>query len=205
MVGAVTTVRPALLPDLPGVYRVCLETGDSGADATGQYRNPDLLGHVYAGPYLVGQPDYAFVAWDEAGVAGYVFAAEDTRAFEGWAEREWWPFLRERFPLVETDGTEAPHDAELVRLVHTPPLAAEAVVADYPAHLHIDLLPRAQGQGLGRVLIELVVDRLRERGICGVHLVVSAVNPRAIAFYRHLGFDTLSEDPEDVVMGKRLA
>ena len=45
-------------------------------------------------------------------------------------------------------------DAELVRLIHraapTPPRIAEP----YPAHLHIDLLERARGRGLGRLLID---------------------------------------------------
>ena len=47
------------------------------------------------------------------------------------------------------------------------------VVARYPSHLHIDLLPRAQGQGHGRLLIESLLDLLRAEGSGGVHLGVS--------------------------------
>ena len=67
--------------DLPGAYRVCLLTGDAGRDASTIYRNPELLGHVFVGPYIVGQPDLALVVADDAGIAGYALAAADTRGF----------------------------------------------------------------------------------------------------------------------------
>lgn len=183
------------------MYRVCLQTGDSGRDGTAHYRNPDLLGHVYAGPYVVGEPELAFVVADEKGVAGYTFAAEDTRAFEAWAESNWWPTLRAQYPPTEGDSP----DAALIRLLHDPELAPEPILADYPAHLHIDLLPRVQGQGFGRRLIELVLDRLREREVRGVHLDVAAENLDAIAFYRHLGFSTQSADADGELMALRLS
>ena len=96
--SAVGDIRPATIADLPGAYRVCLLTGDEGADASGLYANPDLLGHVYVGPYVVGEPGHALVVADRDGVAGYCLAARDTDAFAAWAEREWWPPLRRWFP-----------------------------------------------------------------------------------------------------------
>ena len=53
------------------------------------------------------------------------------------------------------------------------------MVARYPSHLHIDLLPRGQGQGHGRLLIESLLDLLRAGGSGGVHLGVSPTNLRA--------------------------
>lgn len=195
-----TQIRSASLQDLPGVYRVCLQTGDSGRDATGLYRNPDLLGHVYVGPYLVGQPAHAFVAADAQGIAGYTFAAIDTRAFEAWEESEWWPSLREQYPL--TRGSSP--DDEVTRLLHAPESAPDEVVAEYAAHLHIDLLPRIQGQGLGRALMERVLESLREHGARGVHLGVADDNDNATQFYRHLGFEELAVLPGVRFMGLRL-
>jgi GNAT superfamily N-acetyltransferase len=58
----------------------------------------------------------------------------------------------------------------------------------FPSHLHIDLLPRRQGRGFGRRLIETLVASLRARGSPGLHLLVGYGNPRAAGFYRHLGF-----------------
>jgi ribosomal protein S18 acetylase RimI-like enzyme len=197
----VTTIRPATPHDLPGLYRVCLETGDSGRDATALYRNPDLLGHVYVGPYVVGQPTLAFVAADAGGIAGYVLGAGDTRAFEEWEEDNWWPSLRDQYPLI-TGNTR---DAATIRLFHSPPSAPEGVVADYPAHLHIDLLERVRGQGLGRALVERLLAALREAGSPGVHLDVAADNANGIAFYRHLGFNDLEPTADSLLMGMRLS
>lgn len=201
-----TTIRAATLQDLPGVYRVCLQTGDSGRDATDQYRNPDLLGHVYVGPYLIGAPQHAFVVADREGVAGYTFAVEDTRAFEEWERVHWWPVLRELYPLrSEGDAPAQGADDEVIRLFHDPPSTPSTLLDAYPAHLHIDLLPRVHGEGFGRRLMELIVERLRARNVVGVHFGVSPQNPNAVGFYRHLGFDELLATSDDVYMGMRLA
>ena len=193
-------VRPATVRDLPGTYRVCLLTGDAGQDGTALFRDPDLLGHVYVGPYIVGEPDLALVVADEAGVAGYCLGARDTRAFEAWEEAEWWPPLRDQYPLRD----DASPDAELIRLLHAPARAPEAVVRDYPAHVHIDLLARMRGLGLGRQLIERQIEGLRREGVRGVHLDVAAANANAQAFYRHLGFTEVEPLEDSILMGMRL-
>ena len=193
-------IRPAGPQDFPGVYRVCLLTGDSGRDGSGLYRNPDLLGHLYAGPYVAGAPEHAFVAVDGEGVAGYCLAVPDTRAFEAWCEAAWWPVLRAQYPLpVPSDP-----DGDLVRVIHAPPIADAAVLSGHPAHLHIDLLDRARGTGLGRRLVERQLAGLRAAGAPGVHLEVARDNENGIAFYEHLGFVPLETRPDALVMGLRL-
>lgn len=193
-------IEPAGLADLPGAYKVCLRTGDAGADATGMYRDPDLLGHVYVGAYLARMRGTQLVVVDEQGVAGYLVSADDTAAFEAWADEHWWPPLRERYPLRD-DGSP---DARLIRKIHEPERAPEAVVRDHPAHLHVDLLERARGGGLGRVLIERLVGELRGREVAGVHFGVDARNANAVGFYEHLGFHTLRHERWGVVMGLAL-
>jgi ribosomal protein S18 acetylase RimI-like enzyme len=72
------------------------------------------------------------------------------------------------------------------------PSADPRVVADYPAHLHIDLLPEGQGRGGGRALMEHFLAAVRERGADGVHLYVGLANTGARAFYAKLGFKPLA-------------
>ena len=194
-----SNIRPAVTHDMPGAYRVCLQTGDAGRDATATYGNPDLLGHVYVGPYLVGQPTLAYVVVDNVGVGGYVLAAEDTRAFAAWAEKSWWPMLRRQYPI--TDGETA--DDEIIGLLHAPPVAPDDIVTEYPAHLHMDLLPRMQRLGLGRALMETLLVGLRDSGSPGVHLGVGADNHNAMGFYRHLGFEHLPSRNSSEWMGMR--
>jgi ribosomal protein S18 acetylase RimI-like enzyme len=192
-------IEPAGLHDLPGAYRVCLLTGDAGRDASALHGDPDLLGHVYVGAYLVQGAGTQLVVVDGEGVAGYLLSADDTAAFEDWAEAHWWPPLRARYPRRD-DGSR---DAELIHLVHEPPRARREVVLDHPAHLHVDLVERARGLGLGRVLIERVLSELDARGVAGVHLGVDPGNAHAIGFYRHLGFRELLHLPDELVMGRR--
>ena len=178
--------------DLRDLYRICLQTGDNGTDATGLFRDPDLLGHVNAAPYGVLEPSLAFVAEDQAGVGGYCLAALDTRAFEQRMEQEWLPPLRLRY--ADPDVTERERwtrDHELAYVIHHPWRTEDSLIADFPSHLHIDLVPRVQGRGIGRQLIELQLAALRERGSRGVHLHVRAANRRALSFYDHLGFTQL--------------
>jgi ribosomal protein S18 acetylase RimI-like enzyme len=195
-------IRPAIPGDQPAMYEVCLRTGAEGADATGIYTDPQLLGHVYVGPYLALEPDLAFVL-DDGAVAGYVLGASDTVDFDRRCEREWWPQLRERYidPPAERPWTP---DERLQHLIHHPPRLDPALFDEYPAHLHIDLLPRAQGAGFGRRLITHLFDALRGKGAAGVHLVTGVNNRRAIGFYDRIGMRIVQTHPSAVVMGLRL-
>jgi ribosomal protein S18 acetylase RimI-like enzyme len=189
----VPRLRPYEARDHDAVYEICVRTGAAGGDATHLLRDPALLGHVYAGPYLALAPGLAFVVEDDDGVSGYILGAADTAAFEDGLERDWWPELRRRYPRYRTDG-DAVFDDLLIALMHSPARAPANLVAKYPSHLHIDLLPRSQGQGWGRRLIDTLVQRLRAAGSHGLHLGVATANTNAQAFYRVVGFTELDDD-----------
>jgi ribosomal protein S18 acetylase RimI-like enzyme len=191
----IRTYRPG---EEQALYDICLLTGDSGDDATGLYRDPRLLGEVYVGPYLHAPNALALVG-DDDGVAGYVLGVPDTVAFEQWCESSWWPAVRARYPLgTFPDGSP---DDRIVRLIHKPPVASPDVVERYPAHLHIDLLPRLQGQGDGRRLLTALMDGLDAPGI---HLGVGLANQRAIGFYRRMGFTEVHAYTHSLIMARTL-
>ncbi|WP_206305483.1 GNAT family N-acetyltransferase [Actinacidiphila soli] len=196
-----TAVRPFTLVDLPGVYRVCLRTGDSGRDATALYRDPDLLAHIYAAPYPAADPGLTFVAHDEEGLLGYVVGTADTYAFEEWLAEHWWPPLRGRYPeALATDPGDGTLDWQRVAHIHQARPVDEPLYERFPAHLHIDILPRGQRTGLGRRLMTTLLTALRGRGVSGVHLGVGSGNPRAHAFYLAVGFTETSRDDWGAVM-----
>jgi ribosomal protein S18 acetylase RimI-like enzyme len=177
--------------DLDDVHRVCLRTADSGQDATALFRDPLLPGLLYVEPYVTFEPALAFVAEDASGVGGYIVAALDSLAFERRLELSWWPAMRARYadadPADDMSRSErfARHD------IHHPFGVSPDVAERFPSHLHINLLPRMQGRGTGRRLISTLITSLRQYGSCGLHLIVSDSNQRAIGFYRHLGFTEL--------------
>lgn len=177
-------LRAAVPSDRDALYDICLRTGDAGRDATGSVDDGALYGHVYAGAYLRFEPGFAFVADLGGSAVGYVLGALDTAAFEARCEAQWWPPLRERYP---NDGSGTAIDRRLVQAIHAPRVTPAVVTDRYPSHLHIDLLPVAQGRGLGRGLMQLLFDRLVDAGSTGVHLGVDPRNEHAIGFYEHLG------------------
>ena len=188
-------IRPFHPSDMPVLYRICLRTGADGADATADFTDPDLLGHVYVGPYLAFEPDLSLVLTHDDAPVGYVLGTADSALFADRCQSEWFPELRRRYPL--------PSDNWVIRLIHQGG-RTDPALADYPAHLHIDLLPEAQGEGRGRSLLTAFLDLLRRRGVAGVHLTASATNGRALAFYDRLGFARLSAEGGGVTFGLRL-
>lgn len=197
---APTRIRPYRPDDLAALYDICLRTGAAGEDASELVEDPELHGHLWAGPYGVIEPEHALVL-DRAGeVVGYVLGAVDTEAFEARCEAEWWPPLRQRYP--ERGGDRL--DDLLVAMLHHRRPREPDLLARYPSHLHIDLLPVAQGQGWGRRLLDALFEVLVAAGSRGVHWGVSAQNGRAIGFYRHLGFEEVAADAIGVTFAARL-
>ncbi len=202
------SIRPYRSDDLDALYDICLKTGDSGEDATRLYDDPKLLGHLYAAPYATLEPDLTFVLEDSAGVCGYILGAFDSKVFDERLGREWFPALREQYPKPGGNPKNWTRGERMMNEFYEYDPDDDKLLTDYPSHLHIDLLPRAQGQGYGRRMLEQVMDTLRWRGSPGAHLGVSALNPRARDFYAGLGFRELirvgSGDDEVVYMGIKL-
>ena len=200
-----TRIRDYQLGDKAALYYVCLKTGDHGKDGEPFYEaDPDALGRVYVGPYLEFAPELALVLEDEQGVCGYALAACDSRAFFDQYERDWRPKLAAQFPPPTGESATWSRVEEVYDLYHHPDYFCPEPYDEYPSHLHIDLLERAQGRGAGRKMIEELLSRLRKMGSPGVHLGMSEVNDDAFAFYTKLGFQELLRHDGAIYMGQKL-
>lgn len=189
-------VRPYRPEDRDDVYDVCVRTADAGGDATGLWSTDDLMPDLFAGPYLELEPELAFVVDDGTRVVGYVLGTADTARWAAEHRARWLPKVAARHPLPAHPTTP---EERMVDLLHHPERNVRPELADHPAHLHVDLLPQAQGRGLGRVLIRTFLAALRERGVPALHLGMVPTNVRARAFYEHLGFVELPVRADDVV------
>jgi hypothetical protein len=144
------TIRRYRETDLAAVYDICVRTGDAGQDARGKYRSDDLMGDLFAGPYVFLEPEVAFVL-DEGGRAvGYIVGTPDTAAFARAYRERWIPRLADRY-RVPPQPPVSP-DEQMLALHYWPERLLWPGLAEYPAHLHIDLLPAFQGAGYGREL-----------------------------------------------------
>ena len=63
----------------------------------------------------------------------------------------------------------------------------------------ITIDPKVQNRGIGRKLMEAVLDRARERNFAGVRLVQAAFHNRSLSLYTTLGFDV--REPLSVMQG----
>ena len=168
------------------------------------YSDPDILGHLYAGPYVTLEPELAFMLTDNEEVVGYILGAFDTERFGERYRLEWLPPLQTELPDPTGNPENWTPSERLYSRIHHPDLSQPVDLSAYPSHLHIDLLPCAQGQGWGRKLIGTLLDELRRRGSAGVHLGVGKKNEGAVQFYKKTGFDVLVEEVDALHMGQRL-
>ena len=189
--------------DRDAAYLVCLKTGDDGRDATALYKDPHALGRIFVGPYFEFEPELTFLLEDDAGVCGYALGALDSKRFYREYLEKWVPALQREFPAPTGDPAGWSRTMRTYHDYHHPDVYCPEPYELYPSHLHIDLLPRAQGCGWGRRMMDHLMDALRAKGSAGVHLGVGQVNDRAVAFYRKLGFAELARVRDVLYLGLR--
>ena len=194
-------LRRALPGDHEAMCEVCLRTGDAGKDASAREDDPTLLGMIYAVPYQVYAPDFAFVVEGPDGVCGYVLGTPDSAAFYAQLAAEWFPPLAARVPDPGPDETLWQGSDQWRRAIHQPALVYPEALHAYPAHGHIDLLAPARGRHIGARSLRYMMAELGTAGAGGMHLQVSPRNFGALKFYRTLGFAPLRDDslPRDIL------
>lgn len=197
------SVRAGGPGDLAVIREICIRTGDAGRDATGTLPDDGILPDLYAEPYVRLEPDLVsvVVGADDGEVVGYALGTADTDAFLAAWRETWLPVAAARHPAPSPSPSTAYE--RLVALLHRPEDMRTRWVDDFPAHVHVDLLPAAQGHGFGRALVERFCEAAASRGAVGVHLGVALENTRAQAFYARVGFEVLATTGGAVWFGRR--
>ena len=187
--------RPA---DLDAVYDICVRTADGGADARGMYVDDRLMGDIFAVPYVTLEPQHAHLLDDGTGAAvGYVLGTADTATFVRRYRAEWLPATAGHYP-EPAQPPVTPSD-RMLHLHLNPERMLVPELADFPAHLHIDLLPEWQGRGFGRALMNAFLAGVHAAGAPRVHLGMVPTNTKARAFYDRLGFTEIPPANPDVL------
>ncbi|MCU1259634.1 MAG: hypothetical protein JWO80_2519, partial [Bryobacterales bacterium] len=66
----------------------------------------------------------------------------------------------------------------------------------------VTVAPEVQNRGVGRILMQAVIDRARDRGFHGVRLLQAAYHSRSLSLYTKLGFD--AREPMSAMQGPPL-
>ncbi len=185
-------IRAYQAADRERVRHICHETGFMGEQAAWIWRDKESFADMFSGWYTDNEPQSAAVVTVDGVVSGYLLGCEDsTRVASGGATigrhivRRGITFRAGTAGIIRRSFTDGIGDA-LFR--HSDPRRLEFQDPRWPAHLHIDLLPAARGQGLGRQLIRRFFGQLTDHGITGCHLGTFAENHSGLAFFESVGF-----------------
>lgn len=133
-----------------------------------------------------------------ATAATTAFPSDDARAAY---QHRWLDRYLDRWPdwawIAERTGESLP--AIVGYLIACPNSAANgetipafaALAPQYPAHLHINIAPDQQSQGVGARLITAHLAQCLDEGLAGSHLITAA-DARNVRFYTRAGFSEVA-------------
>lgn len=177
--------------DREAVRQICCETADNGHPMDEWFPDREIFADLLMRYYTDSEPGSLWVAVSGVEVVGYLAACCDTRRF-------WWVMGLWILPVTVlkalTRGTLWRPKVRALLWANRSALwrCAKIPLADYPAHLHINLRPEFRGYGIGRALLEQWLRCARQAGIRGVHAGVNADNVNGRRFFEAMGFRLLS-------------
>jgi ribosomal protein S18 acetylase RimI-like enzyme len=159
------------------------------------FRDKRLFALINTDGYVRYETENGFIAEDrETGtILGYIIGTDDTQRYERtFACRMYWCIA---LRLLLVSWWRYPESFKLVLywLFTYETKSIEHLYFEYPAHLHINVMPGCQRYGIGENLIRMFVDNMASKNIYGIHLGTSNFNYKALPFYRKNGFEIIFE------------
>lgn len=182
-------IRKYKSKDYENFRNICIETASEGMRSTEAKKK--MLTLTYCEYYTERESSVCFALADDSDSAvGYIICASDNKRYA----KAFAPYVRKiaKYSLIQASG------AYFGARIYKP------YYKDYPAHLHIDILPEYQHLGYGTKLMNALKEELQSRNIGGVMLSVSAHNENAVKFYKKNGFKVLDSAPGSLFMGCKL-
>ncbi|KAF1979883.1 GCN5-related N-acetyltransferas-like protein [Bimuria novae-zelandiae CBS 107.79] len=173
-----------------------------------------ISSYLYYCAYTHLSPSTCLVLDDGAGLAvGYIIGTPDTAAFSSHWKSSFAPTLEAKLippPHLSTEdpALETPLVKGLRKSVYEGACSMlqgvgdREVLREYPAHLHINILPEFTGKGWGGKMVGAWLEVVKELGAQGVHLGMVRTNEGARRFYERLGFRLCEEVLDGGASGK---
>lgn len=170
----------------------------------------EMLALRWIRQYLITEEQNCYVLEqpDTHRVVGYILCSSDTIGYENEFEKRYLPKIKDRFVNLKKQCFEyLEENRKLLFFRRILDLGLD--ITDYPAHLHINILPEFQRSGYGGMLLSAYEANLRSRGIHGYHLCTGANNIKGISFYKKHSLElvhTVYKDgkPVTCILGKKL-
>ena len=184
------TIRPIELDDLRDIEYVCRMT--AGEKAQRDEKFGEIISKTFSTYYVKECRETCFCLADENNKAvGYILCEPSYNRYGKIFRKKYMPLITK---LSKKSGFEA----------FFMPIPYKLFGKNYPAHMHIDILPQYQSKGYGKELLDTLFKALKEKNIKGLCLITGKSNPGAIRFYKRLGFKKLVVIGDMYAMGIRL-
>ncbi len=186
-------IRPFQSPDRTAVYEIFGLTAYHGRSCDFFFDHKEWLAELVVDTYLDFEPSACFVAEKNGRIVGYLTGTLDTIQMHRVWIRKILPRLCLHF--VSWGVWKFPRTWRFFWKAILSALKKEGrypreVREEFPAHLHINILPRFHRQGLGQLLVARFVEYLREKNVWRVHARTSRPDGRH-PFFERLGFKPL--------------
>ena len=182
-------IRPAKAEDLESLGHIAYQTGFFGGSAEKFFPSKALFTDLWIRPYLEGAGCCGFVTELENKPVGYILGSCDLPGYRRWMLSRI-PFVLGR-SLMGIYRQVLPSLPYLLRMTRYPSRLAPP--EQYPAGLHINVLPETRGHGLGKTLLQAYLDCLSQQKIRGVQLSTTRENQAAVVLYERMGFKVWQE------------
>ncbi|MEA4962352.1 GNAT family N-acetyltransferase [Lutispora sp.] len=190
--------------DKKRIIDICYKTGYMGEDLTplNLFNDRNLFAQLFCLYYLRYEADNCFVAALNDEAVGYIIGATNTKR-----QRICFALLAAAPILLRSlfyTSWKYPESFKaFMHFVSNGDLSSEPekLNANYPAHLHINILPEYQHLGIGSSLLKAFEKEMAKKNIRGIHLKTSNKNGKAIPFYIKNGYSIIYEKEERVWKG----
>jgi len=180
-------IRKYRLEDRQTVRDICCDTGFLGNRIDPIFNDKELFADLFTRYYTDEEPESAFVAEYEGEVIGYLLGCKNGKKFKRFMTyiilanlpKLIWRY----FTRYNREGRKYAKWMLFRGLRETPEIPRKA------AHLHFNLKKKYRGMGIGKKLINIFFEYLRQNGINKVYGgVFSFEGKRTEGLYKKLGF-----------------
>lgn len=189
--------------DLAAVRAIACDTADRGDPVEPLLDDRQLVADLLTGYYTRYEPSSLWIADCDGEVVGYLTGCLDSRRFRrvmacrvvppavlsaigrgGLLRHQSWRWLWSSVHTTRLGGIRDTH------------------LAEYPAHLHLNIRQEFRGRGLGRLLLERFLEQARSQRVHGTHATVRFDNASSRRFFEYMGFEEIGRYPVVVPYGQ---